>query len=372
MILFFSDTHLGLRSHSIQDSNGIYSAELDAMKALDYVFERGKKDDVDTIIFGGDMNHTNHPTPLNVQFLVEWFLKIDSLNKPVYIIPGNHDTSMYYHGMIFGSKLKLKNIKFIYEENHKFNWNDWNVKFIPYVPNKSLKDKDALVNKELEMAISSARDRTIIVSHIQEYSSRIGSESRMLSRGVYLLDADIFKDRKFLFLLGHIHTAQNYIKGNVSVIYPGSTSYMDATDIGIKKGFCLIDKDGNPYFEEIPGIRKFLRYSVPDGIDPLEFFKSSRILLGSVIFIDHLFEEKLNTTEIYKFFKDRECLIGSIKKRDVRQNADSESIFINTRKSSYDIFRDYVNNYKTDVDKEKILSYGIKRIESYAEMNKDT
>lgn len=65
------------------------------------------------------------------------------------------------------------------------------------------------------------------------------------------------KDRKFLFLLGHIHTTQAYVKGNSTIVYPGSTSFMDESDLNLKKGFRLIDKDGAIYFEEIPGIRKF-------------------------------------------------------------------------------------------------------------------
>ena len=370
MILFFSDVHLGLRSHSIQDSNGVYSAELDAMQALDYICERSKSEDIEMVIFGGDMTHTNHPTPPNVGFLISWFLRMDSLNKPVFIITGNHDTSMYHHGMIFGKSLNLKNIKFIYETTYSEPWYDWTIRFIPYVPNKTLKDKDAIVNSGLAEAILESKDKTIIVSHVQESSCKIGSESRMLSRGVSLFDADTLKDRKFLFLLGHIHTMQSYVKGNSTIIYPGSTSFMDESDLNLKKGFRLIDKDGAVYFKEIPGIRKFLKYTIPDGIDPLEFFRDSRILMGSVIFIDHFFEEKLNLPEIYKFFKDRECLIGNIKKRSKKDSTIQDNIFIDTQKSNYDIFRDYVAGYETTVSKSKLIDYGIKRIEAYAGINK--
>lgn len=370
MILFFSDVHLGLRSHSIQDSDGVYSAERDAMQALDYIYSRSTKDDVEMIIFGGDMTHTNNPTPPNVGFLISWFLKMDSLDKPVYIITGNHDTSMYHHGMIFGKSLNLKNIEFIYENSRSKIWYDWTIQFIPYVPNKTLKDKDAIVNTALEETISASKDNTIIVSHVQESSCKIGSESRMLSRGVSLLDADALKDRKFLFLLGHIHTTQAYVKGNSTIVYPGSTSFMDESDLNLKKGFRLIDKDGAIYFEEIPGIRKFLKYTIPDGVDPLEFFKDSRILKGAVIFIDHFFEEKLNLPEIYKFFRERECIVGNIKKRITKDSVIQDTVFINTQKSNYNILRDFVNNYETEISKSKLIDYGIKRIEAYAVINK--
>jgi hypothetical protein len=74
--------------------------------------------------------------------------------------------------------------------------------------------------------------------------------------------------------------------------------------------------------------------------------------------------------EIYKFFRERECIVGNIKKRITKDSVIQDNIFINTQKSNYDILRDFIDNYETEISKSKLIDYGIKRIEAYAEINK--
>ncbi|HRZ18484.1 MAG TPA: metallophosphoesterase family protein [Methanofastidiosum sp.] len=371
MILFFSDVHLGLRSHSVQNSIGLYSAELDAMKALECIYQRAQKNDIDMILFGGDMTHTNNPLSMDAKFIIYWLHKMDSLGKPFYLITGNHDTSMYSNSIVYIPDLQLRNIKLsmTLDDCPKIKWNDWNIHLVPYIPNKSLKDRDAIVNKALTDCIADSSGKTMILSHVQEFSSKIGSEGRMLSKGVYLLDAETFKDRRIIFLLGHMHMHQIYSRGNVTVVYPGSTTYMDATDLNTKKGYCIIDTDGQISFEEIPGIRRFLKYELHDGVDPVEHFKKARILVNSVAFISYHTNEKINTTSLFKMFRDKDCIVGDIKRR-VKEKDVTETLFVNNQKGPYDIFRDALETYKTKVDKAKLLDRGTRKIEQFVEEKK--
>jgi exonuclease SbcD len=369
MILFFSDAHLGVKTHSIQDEFGIYSAEYDTMVALDYIAQRAASPDIEMVLFGGDMTHTNNPTPSIIDFLIRWFQTMDSIGIPVYLITGNHDTSMYSNSLIYTNTLKLKNIHLYHKLDsiESIKWNDWEIKFVPYVPNKSLKDKDYLIDNSMLKAVDSSSTNTMILSHLQESGSRIGSEGRMLARGVPILNTNFYKNKKLLFLLGHMHMHQIYGTDLMKVVYPGSTTYIDSTDIGIKKGYCLIDKDGNISFEEIKGIRKFIRYSVPDSLNPIDYLRISRILSNSVVFIDYFYDEKINIKEIYKFFKEKNCLVGEIKKRPKLQCTDSNNIFMTNKKTPQETFIDFVTNFDTTLDKQQLLKKGLHRLEKIIE-----
>jgi exonuclease SbcD len=364
MILFFSDSHLGVKTHSVQDEFGVYSAEKDTMIALDYIAERSSKSDIDLVLFGGDMTHTNNPTPQIIDFLIQWFQKMNSIGIPVYLITGNHDTSMYSNSIVYTNTLNFKNIHLCYKLDpiEVIQWNDWDIKFVPYMPNRTLKDKDLLINTAIVDAIQTSKDKTMIISHLQETGSRIGSEGRMLSRGVPIMNTTFYKDKKLLFLLGHMHMHQIYGTDSVKVIYPGSTTYIDSTDLGIKKGYCLIDSSGEVSFEEIKGTRRFIRYSIPDDINPMDHLKTIRILSNSVAFIDYFFNEKIDAREIHKFFKDKKCLVGEIKKRSKAQETNND-IFSDTRKTHQDILREFIEKSDTPLDKKELLRRGVQRLD---------
>ena len=74
-ILVFCDVHLGIRTHSVQQSSGLYDAEIQARIALDEIYHRAAQDDIFAIIFAGDMFHTSHPTSENIKFLISWLEK---------------------------------------------------------------------------------------------------------------------------------------------------------------------------------------------------------------------------------------------------------------------------------------------------------
>ena len=289
MILSFSDLHFGLRSYSHQQESGFFDAEEDAKKSLEEILLRASKNDIEKIIIPGDITHTNKPTSLVVRHLTNWFHRLNDLNKEVYIIPGNHDDSVYSHSTAFISELKLKNIFMIdkaIDNTSNITWGDWDIVFAPYITSisGSLKDRNDEVHSLVRERVQAAKSKTIIVSHIHESSAQLGSEQIMISKGVDIVNMENYDKENLILLVGHIHRQQLYKKKNITVCYPGSPYYMDVTDAGQQKGYALITSDGSVKFEQIIGIRTFQHYRIPEEINPTQFLKGMRILKNQVMF----------------------------------------------------------------------------------------
>lgn len=325
MILFYADVHFGVKSYSTQQNNGLFTSEQDTLNSLEFIYERSKCDDIDLIICGGDIFHTNHPSTINIMYMIEWLQKMDSVGKPHYLIPGNHDAATYSNSLIYGKKLILKNTKIIEEPSFsELIWNDMPISFIPYIPSNSYKDKDSVINNELENFIKASTKKSIIVSHIQEYSSKIGSEANMLSRGVDIYDINE-SEKEIILLTGHIHRAQTYKKGSITIVYPGSTTYTDLGDLNTIKGVCIISDNGEVAFEPIKNIRKMVKYSVPED-STTNIFKNMRISKNQLVVLEVNSVNKIDEQEFIDFFKERDSVVIKFKyksKDDVDVSFDS-------------------------------------------------
>ncbi len=304
MILSFSDVHLGIKTHSIKENDGLVTAEHEARKALACIYDRATKDDIDGIIFCGDMFHTPHPTTKNIRFLVRWVQKMDKLGKPFYLITGNHDVSMYSNSMTFLHELELNNTWLL--ENldmdavnsdayHGLNWNGWEVHFIPYLPFETSKDRYGPTYEALLTIMEKCSNKSIIVAHVYDSDVRVGSESTMISRFTETIDFDYFGPKQVILLLGHAHKYQIYNKKNgMRIIYPGSIFYHDLADANQEKGYVLIEPDGGCIFEPIPNLREFVSYEIPENEDVLEYFKGFRMSPNRLVFVTTVRNEKID------------------------------------------------------------------------------
>jgi DNA repair exonuclease SbcCD nuclease subunit len=350
MILFFGDVHLGQKFYSSITNDGLYTAELDTRNALEEILIRASKPDIDLIIIGGDYFHTSHPTTNNIEWAIDWFYRLDELGKQVLLIPGNHDASMYSSSLVFLHELKLKNTKLIDNRDsdfYSYKWNEWLIKFVPYFPNKTLQDKDAFINFNISNVISDVNENTIIVSHIQERSAKLGSESRMIAKGVQIFDAASDLQHNTIILTGHIHARQIYKKNNIVVVYPGSLTNIDYSDVSLEKGYCLVEPDGNIIFENLKTIRGFSYYDVPENQDILEYFYSQRMLLNQVAFI-HYNGVISDIDELYKYFKNIDSIIGWIKEKESDIFIDDvsfDSLDDQEILDQYTIYENYIKAY---------------------------
>lgn len=367
MILFFSDIHLGVRHHSIIHDDNLYTAEKDTLIALDEVKKRASADDITMVICGGDVFHSYSPSVLNIKKLIIWLQEFDKLGKPFYIIPGNHDCSLTTHALIFIERFNFKNIKVIdkYSEEFNIDFNSRTIHFVPYTSHTSLKDKDKITYSNIEEVVSKAKNGDIIISHVQEKSSVMGSEAVMISKGVDILNLD--SDKELLFLLGHIHRHQVYKRKNNTICYSGATSYMNAGDLNSPKGYCLIDDNLNISFEIIKGIRLFKEYNIKQIKDYKTYFKELRMPVNHVGFIRHNYDS-IDIKFIENVFKKNKSTIGWIRKESeaIRKEGILENLNLHS-KSSKEIYeeaaRQYVEKYDFKYSIDELLTEGFKLLD---------
>jgi len=370
-ILAFADIHLGIKSYSTYNDNGVSSAEEECRKSLDFILERCKKDDITYIICCGDFFHTNHPTSSNIEWTINWLYKMDDLGKPFFIITGNHDTSMYSNSMAFVKELNLKNTILLDDAvisvNFPFLFEDWKIIYAPYTPNKSLKDKDSIVYTNTQSCFEDINSNTIIVTHLHEREALLGSEAVMLSKAVDNLEvpAKTFA-HKVILLTGHIHRHQIYTKSNgVTVVYPGSTTYMNVDDLNMAKGYVLIDEVGSISFEPIVGIRFFVKYDV----ESLAELETKRIPSNSVVFINYE-SEYFEEDKVIEYLKSKGCVLGWAK-RLVKNKIESVGITEqNQNISNYDRLNNLINKIGEEKKLDKIIidsafRKGVSQIENY-------
>lgn len=344
MILFFSDLHFGIRSYSQQMLDGTYTAENEARIALQEIYERISSDDITAVIFGGDWFHTNQPTIENVRYTIQWIKQVDKLGKPFFLIPGNHDASMYSNSLVFIDSLVLNNTFLVKSTPSVFSWEGWNVHLLPYVYSSSMQSKDKDVTTSLVDTINHADNKSIIVSHIHESAATIGSESYMISKSVDLFDANICQSAApTILLLGHIHKFQTYTKGNTSICYSGNTFYHDASDCNLQKGYCLVDSNGNITFEPVKKIRRFLSFTLMN--DDLESISKSRSLQGNeVVFItkrgNRSLEYELKLTDI---LNKKGSTLGGIRYVESDSAVNFEGLEL-TKGDPFLLFKSYLEN----------------------------
>jgi DNA repair exonuclease SbcCD nuclease subunit len=371
-ILGFADAHLGIKTHSTQQSSGLFDAEIEARIALNEVLKRFSKDDIEIAICAGDMFHTSHPTTQNNEFITSWIEKMDSFGKPFLIIPGNHCVSTHSHSLEFISEMKkLKNIyiydSLSYKSMPKFKFFDWDIVIVPYIQSINNKDKDKTTFNAVREAISNISNKTIFVSHIQESSCVVGSESTMISKYVDTVDFNSMSQKNIIALTGHIHKHQIYEKRNgVVVVYPGSLFYLDKTDANQKKGYVLIDKDGRINFEEIKSIRKFVYYQIPPLVQPIDYLKKIRLLKNQVIFLSVFLDEKIDFNPIREFLKTKECLLGNIENNFNKERKFNITEVSLKKNNKFSVFADTIRTIKEENKieyAEDVLSEGILLLE---------
>ena len=309
-ILAFGDLHLGLKAgYSSQLDSGFVSSEAEAIKAMDYILERSSKDDIDIIIFTGDLTHTNHPTNLVTEKIQDWIIAMDGLNKPVYLITGNHDLSTYSHSFSFITPLiqrgLLHNIHLIDNGVCNINYGTHQIWFVPFVWGEAT-EKYKTVQESIRDILAVNKSNVMIVSHFQESNAASGSEAAMISKSTEKFDLDetVDKYNNVQFLLGHIHQYQQYTKQNgIKVCYTGNPYYHDKTDCNKPKGFVTIDDDMNIKFETVPGLLKFNSYSIPVGTDPETFFASTRTFPNTVVYVENNIDNPVDAISDYTLSK---------------------------------------------------------------------
>lgn len=248
-ILFFSDTHFGLKSAGFDRTE-----EIDTVvnAIVDYAIRK----EVDLVIHGGDLTHTANPSSEVHSLLVKLFHRLeDNRIKSVFML-GNHDC-IHREGCPFGSlapleKLNLDYVKSVCITGHE-RFDDCNILFFPYMSRSNLAGIPTLndYNEEylgmLEDSIKEWDEPILAFTHLNIDGADIGND--FILRPVNAVIPERLFEMVDAVFAGHIHLPQEIERKGKPDLYvvgsPISTDFGDAE----KKSHYLIQVDADGWLD---------------------------------------------------------------------------------------------------------------------------
>lgn len=244
--LHIADLHIGRRLNNIPmlaDQRYILD-EIIAMAA-----------ECDAVLIAGDLYNRAQPGSEALRLGGEFLGKLNELNKPVFIIAGNHDGAelVDYCGSILGkSGIHVSGSYDGKLERHvlKDEFGEIHVYLLPFVKpilvRAALKDKEESSIESYEDAVRIVLERTeldesarnVLVAH--QYVSGAAmcdSEERMIG-GLDEIPVSLF-DKFDYVALGHLHSPQKLAGGKVR--YSGSPLKYSLSEEKQKKGALIVD-----------------------------------------------------------------------------------------------------------------------------------
>lgn len=245
--LHTADLHIGKKVNE-------FSMIEDQRYILDQIIDIAIQNTVDGIIIAGDIYDRNIPSVEAVELFDDFITKLTEKDLPIYIISGNHDSSMRLQ---FASRIMHKNKIYIVGEYDgsikKISLNDeygtLNIFLMPYlkpaVVNRKLeteiREYHQCVVKALEQADVDNNDRNILaahqfVTHSDALPETSDSEVKSLG-GMDNVDTSAFESFDYV-ALGHIHRPQRI--GRDTIRYSGSPLKYSASECHHKKSVTII------------------------------------------------------------------------------------------------------------------------------------
>jgi exonuclease SbcD len=268
-MLHFADFHLGMENYGrVQPETGFSSRVHDFLKRLDEVFDYGRQNDVDLVVFAGDAfkNRTPNPT-LQREFARR--IRQMSDHCPVVLLLGNHDVAtsssrassldiyqtLAVPSVLLGDEYKLHNVE--------TKSGAAIVGTVPYPIKARLltEDEDHALDSQTQterfqttvsQMLSELTDQArraperlprVLVGHFTVSGARTGSEREvMLGSDVTVSLGDLDDPAWDYVALGHIHKHQCLTSGaRTPVVYSGSLERIDFGEENEPKGFCWVE-----------------------------------------------------------------------------------------------------------------------------------
>ena len=255
--IHLSDLHVGKRVNE-------YSLIEDQADILKKILKIISDESPDAVVIAGDVYDKSVPSAEAVQLLDSFLTELADMNRPAYIISGNHDSP---ERMSFGARLMEKSgiyISRVYNGSvESFTLNDEhgrvNFFLLPFV-------KPAHVRRYSDAEIGSYTDairvitegiglnteeRNVLVTH-QFVTGASRSESEEISvGGTDNVDASVFSDFDYV-ALGHIHRPQS-MEGD-RIRYSGSPLKYSFSEAGDNKSVTVVElyEKGNMNVRTVP------------------------------------------------------------------------------------------------------------------------
>lgn len=260
------ESHLPERLHSIQ-------------RALYEVADYCSRNDIESIVIGGDILHGKSIIHAIAQDIMLEFFRTWGKTITFYVIDGNHDLSGKGEDVVSALK-SIDAIEGVEWIPHDTTWEieDEGILFVPY----SHKVPDVV----------KAHEAKILISHF-------GLSEGVLNSGMSIISDVSVSDlvgKYELVLLGHYHKPQEIIKDGFSLYYVGSLIQLDWGEKGEEKRFLIVDSE-TMQVDSIPitTYRQHIEIELTDG-NKDDAFKAAQEAKENGHHVKVLMKEKVDLT----------------------------------------------------------------------------
>lgn len=228
-----TDIHIGRRSFSFEK----------AKATLDYLYEEIVATDCNNIFILGDFFDSRKQIDWRVlNYTIEFFSKLQELDKPIIIVVGNHD--IYFKNTISENSVSFlakmfSNVSII-DKTQFVKFNDKNLLFVPWLVDE-LDD-----NNPTKLQIKEA---DMVLGHFEFINFQL-LPGVMSTHG---FSDDDYKNKRVLSGHYHIGSERNSVK------YLGVCEQMNWSDFNEKKGIHILDEELELTFVENTRLERFVK-----------------------------------------------------------------------------------------------------------------
>ena len=299
----------------------------DSKKLFKFVYDSAKKFKVDRIELLGDIYHNHSLKRVEVENFWDKILMTLSEDFPTVVLLGNHDMAnqkdpLSENSLEVHKRIKNDNLELVTEP----------MVFGPFLYLPYIHDAKEFI----ETANSCKGPTNVLVCH-QTF------DTAKYDNGFYApdgIDANLLEHEQIIS--GHIHMEQEFGK----VWYPGTAKWDTASDANLNKGIWLCEHADNgkmvsktllPTWGVVTPIVSLVWNEGQDQPEIPAGTKASVEIIGSNLFV----------SKAKSIFKGIAKVKTKVTDRVIREN----------RKPSKSVFHFLDNNYKTNVDKDKLKAY---------------
>lgn len=270
--LFTGDWHYGLHVEELDRTSEIHNA-------VNTLCDNAIRDQVDFVSVGGDLLHSNNPSPDYIALLIQIFNRLDRAEIPTFILKGNHcaiSATNKLWALTPLEEIGYKNIHFFTKPTiHRITSKlegcpriSQTFLFLPHITRSQAqelgyKNPQEAIDQEAEklLATLEENENCIVVSHYNVNGATAGTEKMMLRQSDLHLPNICLRSPKVQKIMNsHIHTAQSL---NQKILMAGSIVCTDFGDLGSPKGYLQVEINGDEIIHSHITVKQ----------EPLQFFE---------------------------------------------------------------------------------------------------
>lgn len=346
--LLFSDIHIHPHKKSQERLK-------DCLEVLDWVFKTAISENVDAVLFGGDLLHDRQKidslTYMEVFNILE---KYQNNNFKIYLLLGNHDlwfANNWKVSSVIPFKA-LKNLEVI-DKTESIDICNCSWHFIPYTHDPILELKK-LSDKNVK--------NSYLLAHLAVDGAKLNSFGTIADvivehdGDMTIVNKDLFSKYKRAFF-GHYHKPQKLSK---TIEYIGSPLQLSFGEVNEEKHIVILNSDTDE-----------VRYIVNDfspkhfyiNADEIEKYNDKNLKKSFICILSEDDDDDMHLKKKLAEFTDKtEAATVQVKKQSKKQDEhaiiDAKQIMVDEEK----VLEKYVEQVSSDLDKKKLIEIGNKII----------